>query len=65
MVDEASSPSKGWAEIDAMMKSGGLSEKEEVILFQMAQAGETPSYEGRQTRLEEYEGPETGVQGYF
>lgn len=45
MVDERSSPSKGWQEINAIMTEGGLSDTEEVIMFQKAQAGDAPSYE--------------------
>lgn len=44
MVDENTSPSKGWQEVNAIMTEGGLSEKEEVIMFHQAQSGDT-SYE--------------------
>lgn len=44
MVDERSSPSKGWQEVNAIMTEGGLSETDELITFHQSQA-DSPSYE--------------------
>ena len=46
MVDERSSPSKGWQEVNTIMTEGGLSETDEIIMFHQAQSGDAPSYEG-------------------
>ncbi|WP_414838010.1 hypothetical protein ACK3SF_01260 [Candidatus Nanosalina sp. VS9-1] len=59
MVDEVSSPSKGWQEVNALMQKGGLSDIEEVIMFNKAQSGDA-SYEEAtaQTQLSDYQASE-------
>ncbi|MFB6182880.1 MAG: hypothetical protein ABEI78_02340 [Candidatus Nanohaloarchaea archaeon] len=54
MVD--GSISKGWQEMQEILKKGRVDEEEEAILFHMAQSGDQPSYQEltKQTTLDDY-----------